>query len=194
DIVNLSSTCAGANCSESDGGGPDLSILRALRIARAVRLVRLARLVQYIRELRRLILSVAGTLKAVFWAIVLLTLIIYSFAVIFQQAVNDHEQAIVRNITAQSPADAVVMDKYFNGLARTAMTLLQTATGGVSWIEVEASLQTISPLLVITFLCYFSFIYFAVLNVVTGVFCSSAIESASEDAEALIDDHLRRSK
>eukprot|EP00913_Durusdinium_trenchii_P026273 g24652.t1 len=80
------------------------------------------------------------------------------------------------------------------------MTLLQTATGGVSWIEVESTISGISSLLVVLFLCYFSFIYFAVLNVVTGVFCSSAIESASQDcspakdAEAQIDEHVRKSK
>mmetsp|Transcript_18033 Transcript_18033/g.37833 ORF Transcript_18033/g.37833 Transcript_18033/m.37833 type:complete len:178 (+) Transcript_18033:2-535(+) len=41
---------------------------------------------------------------------------------------------------------------------------------------------------------YFSFIYFAILNVVTGVFCSSAIESASEDAGMLIVDHMRKTE
>ncbi|CAL1149980.1 unnamed protein product, partial [Cladocopium goreaui] len=185
DLVNLMNTCE--NCSES---GLDLGILRALRIARAVRLARLARLVQYIRELRRLIISVLATLKSVFWTIVLLALIIYTFAVIFQQAVNDYEQSVLRsNATPSSETE-----KFFPGLLRTAMTLLQTATGGLSWIEVESALSNISTLLVVTFLLYFSFIYFAVLNVVTGVFCSTAIENASQDAEAQIDEHVRKSK
>lgn len=185
DLVNLMNTCE--NCSES---GLDLGILRALRIARAVRLARLARLVQYIRELRRLIISVLATLKSVFWTIVLLALIIYTFAVIFQQAVNDYEQSVLRsNATPSSETE-----RFFPGLLRTAMTLLQTATGGLSWIEVESALSNISTLLVVTFLLYFSFIYFAVLNVVTGVFCSTAIENASQDAEAQIDEHVRKSK
>lgn len=185
DLVNLMNTCE--NCSES---GLDLGILRALRIARAVRLARLARLVQYIRELRRLIISVLATLKSVFWTIVLLALIIYTFAVIFQQAVNDYEQSVLQsNATTSSETE-----KLFPGLLRTAMTLLQTATGGLSWIEVESALSNISTWLVVIFLLYFSFIYFAVLNVVTGVFCSTAIENASQDAEAQIDEHVRKSK
>lgn len=196
DVVSLvnAAACRGREC-ENTEEGIDLSILRAVRIGRAVRLARLARLVQYIRELRRLILSVAGTLKAVFWAIVLLALFIYTFAVIFQQAVNDYEHDLVtKNSTAYDPAANPERGRFFDGILRTAMTLLQTATGGVSWIEVEAALAGISPLLVLIFLMYFSFIYFAILNVVTGVFCSSAIESASEDAGMLVVDHMRKTE
>ncbi|CAE7473678.1 CACNA1E [Symbiodinium sp. CCMP2592] len=196
DVVSLvnAAACRGRDCENPDES-IDLSILRAVRIGRVVRLARLARLVQYIRELRRLILSVAGTLKAVFWAIVLLALFIYTFAVIFQQAVNDYEHDLVtKNSTAYDPAANPERGRFFDGILRTAMTLLQTATGGVSWIEVEAALAGISPLLVLIFLMYFSFIYFAILNVVTGVFCSSAIESASEDAGMLIVDHMRKTE
>eukprot|EP00439_Symbiodinium_sp_Y106_P021184 s1007_g2.t1 len=196
DVVSLvnAAACRGRDC-ENPEESIDLSILRAVRIGRVVRLARLARLVQYIRELRRLILSVAGTLKAVFWAIVLLALFIYTFAVIFQQAVNDYEHDLVtKNSTAYDPAANPERGRFFDGILRTAMTLLQTATGGVSWIEVEAALAGISPLLVLIFLMYFSFIYFAILNVVTGVFCSSAIESASEDAGMLIVDHMRKTE
>ena len=38
---------------------------------------------------------------------------------------------------------------------------------------------------VMLFYFYIAFVYFAVLNVITGVFCSSAIESASRDLEAV---------
>jgi len=145
DLVNLT-TCE--NCSES---GLDLGILRALRIARAVRLARLARLVQYIRELRRLIISVMATLKSVFWTIVLLALIIYTFAVIFQQAVNDYEQSLLQGNTTVVSTET---EKFFPGLLRTSLTLLQTATGGLSWIEVESALSNISTLLVVVFLCF----------------------------------------
>merc|ERR1712232_274783 len=38
-------------------------------------------------------------------------------------------------------------------------------------------------MLVALYLCYFVFTYFAVLNVITGVFCQSAIESATTNKE-----------
>eukprot|EP00434_Breviolum_minutum_P030807 symbB.v1.2.027241.t1/scaffold2776.1/size70721/3 len=135
-----------------------------------------------------------ATLKSVFWTIVLLALIIYTFAVIFQQAVNDYEQSLLQGNTTVVNPETDKTEKYFPGLLRTSLTLLQTATGGLSWIEVESALSNISTLLVAIFLLYFSFIYFAVLNVVTGVFCSTAIENASQDAEAQIDEHVRKSK
>merc|ERR1711865_1085779 len=39
----------------------------------------------------------------------------------------------------------------------------------------------------LTFLVYIAFTYFAVLNVVTGVFCESAIASAAKDNDSLIE-------
>merc|ERR1712083_360287 len=38
----------------------------------------------------------------------------------------------------------------------------------------------------LVYLAYITFTYFAVLNVVTGVFCQSAIESAAHDQEAML--------
>ncbi|CAE7237714.1 unnamed protein product, partial [Symbiodinium pilosum] len=51
----------------------------------------------------------------------------------------------------------------------------------VSWEEVLEPLEHISLLWVIVFLFYVQFTYFAVLNVLTGVFCQSAVESAQND-------------
>merc|ERR550525_456119 len=69
-------------------GAPSVSSARLLRILRATRLIRalkLARIIRYIRPLRILIHSIASTLKAVCWALVLLGLIIYCFAILFTQ-------------------------------------------------------------------------------------------------------------
>eukprot|EP00413_Alexandrium_margalefii_P030028 CAMPEP_0204556198 /NCGR_PEP_ID=MMETSP0661-20131031/29422_1 /ASSEMBLY_ACC=CAM_ASM_000606 /TAXON_ID=109239 /ORGANISM="Alexandrium margalefi, Strain AMGDE01CS-322" /LENGTH=59 /DNA_ID=CAMNT_0051563305 /DNA_START=56 /DNA_END=231 /DNA_ORIENTATION=+ len=57
-------------------------------------------------------------------------------------------------------------------------TLFQAITGGISWHEPVETLGQVSVMLVWLFTAYLSFTYFAVMNVVTGVFCNSAIESA----------------
>merc|ERR1712003_170298 len=43
-----------------------------------------------------------------------------------------------------------------------------------------------NPLWILFFVMFIAFVYFAVLNVVTGVFCNSAIENAQHDQELLI--------
>lgn len=59
-------------------------------------------------------------------------------------------------------------------------------TGGLTWIEVSDALARISPLWQMLFEVYIAFCLFAVLNVMTGVFCQSAIESAERDHELIL--------
>jgi len=65
--------------------------------------------------------------------------------------------------------------------------------GGISWHEVVVPLALISWVWVLVFLAFISFTFFAVLNVITGVFCQSAIESAQQDKD-LVTMHLMANK
>eukprot|EP00439_Symbiodinium_sp_Y106_P071970 s1235_g13.t1 len=61
----------------------------------------------------------------------------------------------------------------------------------VSWENVIAPLRLISGMWALVFILYVSFTYFAVLNVVTGVFCQSAIESAQNDHATMVQSILK---
>ncbi|CAE7426688.1 CACNA1G [Symbiodinium natans] len=63
--------------------------------------------------------------------------------------------------------------------------------GTAAFSKVMAPLMEISPLWVALFLFYICFTYFAVLNVVTGVFCQTAIESAQNDHAAVVHSILK---
>lgn len=71
--------------------------------------------------------------------------------------------------------------KYFGSLPFTMLSLFMSISGGVSWELVIRPLQEISATWVVIYLFYVAFTYFAVLNVVTAVFCQSAIEGAQND-------------
>jgi len=62
-------------------------------------------------------------------------------------------------------------------------TLFKAISGGVDWQEPVDLLFSLHPVWVAVYLVYFALTYFALLNVVTGVFCHTAIESASHDGE-----------
>ncbi|CAJ1337572.1 unnamed protein product [Effrenium voratum] len=81
------------------------------------------------------------------------------------------------------------------------LSLFMSIAGGVSWVEVLAPLKFISSAWTVCFLFYIAFTYFAVLNVVTAVFCQSAIEAAQSDqvtmVQTLLDNkesHLKKFK
>ncbi|CAE7527669.1 Catsper1, partial [Symbiodinium microadriaticum] len=53
---------------------------RIIRVARILRAVRVVRVLRFVTALRTLVMSIFHTLKALFWALVLLFLIVYVFA------------------------------------------------------------------------------------------------------------------
>jgi len=77
-------------------------------------------------------------------------------------------------------------------LRRTGLTLMQACTGGLNWFEVERGLADIHWMWVVVFVLYFCLVYFALMNVVTAVFCSSAVERAHQDQEAAIQNELQK--
>merc|ERR550537_660010 len=67
-------------------------------------------------------------------------------------------------------------------------------SGGINWSEVAEPLMEVHGYLIGVFLMYISFVVFAVMNVVTGVFCENAIATAQMDQEEVISQHLASKK
>lgn len=119
------------------------------------------RIFRFVIALRTLVRSIMHTLKALIWAMLLLTLIVYVFAVLFTQIVDGAEKDL--GVDAPEMANST---RYFGSLPQTMLSLFMSITGGVSWEAVIEPLTFISPVWSLVFLFYISFIYFAVLNVV----------------------------
>mmetsp|Transcript_23498 Transcript_23498/g.55446 ORF Transcript_23498/g.55446 Transcript_23498/m.55446 type:complete len:598 (+) Transcript_23498:44-1837(+) len=167
---------------ESSGSLASVTSLKSFRLVRLTRLLRTVqfiRIFRFIMALRTLVTSIFSTLKALSWALILLFLIIYVFAILFTQSVNDY----VRDPDVAPLSDELRMacDKYYGSMQDTVLTLFMSIAGGLSWAEAFAPLKAISAWWAVCYLFYICFTYFAVLNVVTAVFCQSAIESAQSD-------------
>lgn len=152
-------------------------ILRIIRITRLMRVLRIARLVRFVRALRVLIFSIGETMKSVTWAMVLLLIIIYFFAVLFSQSTVEYLQ--------DNPNDPEIR-AFWGSLLGTMLTLLQSVTGGVDWGNAVDPLGRVHFLLVSLFIFYIMFSLFAVLNVITGVFCQGAIEGKQIDTDLMV--------
>lgn len=159
-----------------------LKALRLVRITRIVKVARLARVLRFVMALRTLISSIIYTLKSLIWAMILLGLIVYVFSVLFAQAVGD----VLMFDNNLSEEMEIASMRYFGTLEDTMLSLFMSIAGGVSWEEVVRPLKAISTAWVFVFLFYIAFTYFAVLNVVTGVFCQSAIDSAQNDQTVVL--------
>lgn len=156
----------------------NMRLLRILRIAKITRAFRIVRLVRFVRSLRTLLLCIGRTLRAMAWSAVLLGLIIFLFGLIFTDICTEH--------LSQAQDEGILEDflKLRAGsLLATMHTLFGSITGGFTWIEARDAFDEISIIYGFLFEVYIAFCNFAVLNVMTGVFCQSAIESAEKDHE-----------
>lgn len=151
-----------------------IRIIRIIRITRVMRNVRSIKLLRFVASLRTLVSSIAATLKSLLWALLLLVMIIYSVAVILTQNATAH----VRDVGVDDP-----LHEFWGDLFKSSFTLFKCISGGISWHDVVVPWQDVSFGMVALFTFYIFFTYFAVLNVITGVFCQSAIETVGQEPD-----------
>lgn len=162
------------------GGANKLTYVRIIRMARTVRIFRIMRILKDFASLRILLYCVLTTLRSLIWTLLLLAIIMYVFGIMFTQASSDFVVEQPESEVAESVRQS------WGSLWISAYTLFKAVTGGVSWQEVSTPLGIVHPFMEAIFLIYISFTYFAVLNVVTGVFCQSAMESANHDKDMVV--------
>jgi len=172
---------------QASSNSANVRLIRMTRIAKMIRLLRIARLLKFFRALRTLVYQIAGTLRSVFWALILMLLINYLFAMIMVQAVGEFVAT-----TEMAHVKYPRLVKYWGTLPRTMYTLYKAVTGGVDWEIVALPLSDVHWLGVCVFLFFLSFVLFAVMNTVTGVFCQKAIEAAQSDHDSAIRNEIRQ--
>jgi len=175
----------GSSDLDAIAGVSGLKSFRIVRLSRILRTAQFVSIFRFVIALRMLVTSILHTLKALVWAMTLLVLIVYVFAVLFTQAVSDYKADSNTTLVHQDAAQL-----YFGSLVDSMLTLFMSLAGGVSWEQALAPLREISAIWVICYVGYIAFTYFAVLNVVTAVFCQSAIESAQNDQVTLMQNML----
>ncbi|CAE7233511.1 unnamed protein product, partial [Symbiodinium necroappetens] len=160
-----------------------------LRLVRALRGIRVVRLLRYIGALRTIVFSIISTLGSVFWTSLLLVVLFYLFGVLIAQIVTDHCRHVKFQPDSLDCANEEVFGKlltYWSSVPESMLTLLMAITGGLSWNDALTPLRPISEIAVTGLIAYIVITVLAVLNVVTGVFCNMAIESARADKDIAI--------
>lgn len=139
-----------------------LRAVRVIRVTRMLKTLRLLRIFRFIVALRTLVTSIISTLKNLFWALMLLGIIIYAFAILFCQAVRTH-----LTDPAMPPLPEEVRDqaeRFFGTLLDTMLSLFMSITNGVSWNLILIPLKEVHVVWVVFFLFFIAFTYLAVLN------------------------------
>jgi hypothetical protein len=122
------------------------------------------------------------SLQSVFWSLLMIFVMIYIFALVLRQAAREVEKS-----GGRTPKD---FDLYWGSLSASMFTLFKAIAGGLSWHDCVVPLAALHGIWTAVFILYICFATFAVFNVITGVFCESAIEGAQSDRELAVQKHM----
>eukprot|EP00930_Biecheleria_cincta_P034585 TRINITY_DN23886_c0_g3_i1.p1 TRINITY_DN23886_c0_g3~~TRINITY_DN23886_c0_g3_i1.p1 ORF type:complete len:602 (-),score=106.66 TRINITY_DN23886_c0_g3_i1:90-1895(-) len=164
----------------------------ALKMMKMMRIVRVFRVFRFFRQLSRLALMILDSIRSLFWAMFMLLLITYVFAVVLTTRASEW---LIRQVDTTQPdwhsqlqagARTSTIQRLYGSVPQTLYTLFRAAMAGISWGEVCDPLFEVGWFAVLMLLAYISFTVLAVLNVVTGVFVDNAFRSADKQRSDVI--------
>jgi Ca2+-binding EF-hand superfamily protein len=153
------------------------SVGSSLKTIKMLRIVRIFRVFRFFKELSLLAAMIADSVKSLLWALVMLTIIIYVFAICFTQGVTAH--------MVLKGEDPLLM-AMFGSLGTTVYSLIMAMLGGIDWGEVSTPLMDVGGIMFCLFMFYIFFVLLAVLNIITGVFVDNAVETAKSQRDFII--------
>lgn len=144
------------------------TIAGVMRLLRLFRLVRLARVLLIKKELRNLLIGLSASCSAVFWAFLLLLIMMYVGALFCMTVLGDRED----------------LSELFGSIGLSLWTHFMVTTQE-AWPDVsDAVMAAAGEHWALYFICFICVTSLAVMNLVTGVVCEKLIENPHSQAEA----------
>merc|ERR1719265_2664983 len=125
-----------------------------------------------------------GSLKSLFFTMVLIGLLVFIVGVLLTQLVSERLNSMVEDnaVTAQATSEEL---RLFRTLDVSCLVLFMSLTGGLDWRDgLDPLMEHISPYIAVIYCLFISFGVLCMLNVVTGIFVESACNSSAEEKDA----------
>jgi voltage-gated sodium channel len=200
-----------------DQDSENTPVLQALTILRALRLVRVVRVVSRVKifhEVWLLLRGLTGSMRVLFWTVVVIFFITYMFAVFgvvlisvkiktaydaevirTQGAVPDYsafancgtavDTALNFRSTQNSLDQLKMLHESTLGIWQWMFTLLQVLTLD-SWMSIARPMQTYVPWSWAFFYLYIAIAVFVLMNLVTAIIVENALKSSQKDADEVL--------
>jgi len=164
-----------------EGNVPNTMGLRVLRLLRLLKMFRVVRIARFMRELRTIVSSIVGSVRTLFWSMVMLAIILYIFGLVFLQAAT----SVLPDKALDNSTREQLLD-YFGSVYKSMLTLYMATTGGADWGPMASPLAAAGVGYYYLFLFYISLLSMAILNVVMGLFVDAAMKAAEIDRIEMI--------
>jgi len=155
-----------------------LRVERLLKMTRAFRILKVVRHLVIFRQLRILLLASLNCLIFMFWAMVVLLVVIFLFAILFLMGISSY-------VSDSSMGDTTVESfrVFFHSLPMAMLTLWMSCSGGVDWWDVEILLLKMPWPWCVLFAFFQGLMLLGMLNIVTGFVVQDAIEAMNADKD-----------
>jgi hypothetical protein len=159
----------------ADSGMGNTSVLKLVRLARLTRMARMAKLLRAIPELVILIKGMAVASRSVGFTLILLTLLIYFFAIVFRQLMDNTE----------------VGDEYFYSVPKSMMSLLMD---GVLPDQASIVMACADQSFLFGAICLLFILLsgLMVMNMLVGVLCEVVSVVSSVEKETLTVNYVKQ--
>jgi len=166
----------------------DMSLFRLVRLLRLARVLRIVRLVRAFRELRVLIRTVVSSVRALFWSVILLGLMLMMAAIFLGQILQD---------TLEDPATDDHVRSFvwlqFGTAGHTIYTLFVWMLSGSWAITATRLIQEVDGRYSIFVVVYIVIMNFTLIRVVGAVFIKDTWAAAKKDTESVIEEVMQES-
>mmetsp|Transcript_79391 Transcript_79391/g.246513 ORF Transcript_79391/g.246513 Transcript_79391/m.246513 type:complete len:545 (+) Transcript_79391:1-1635(+) len=173
---------------EEDSSGAGMMWMRLLRLLKMMKLLRVVRVMRFFRELRLMLFSIARSFRSLLWAMLMLLLIMYIFALCFIQGATVYITE-TRPIDMSQEVEESLLT-HWTTVLDSLLTLFMAITGGDDWSNFLLSCTAFGEIYHYLFICYIMFQTIAVLNVLTGIFVEASLDAAQADQDNVIHEAL----
>jgi len=173
-VTPISNSGFGLDTSGDSSTANNLQLLLILRVARLLKLARAVRLMSQFRLLWKLVRGLWSAVEALMWAVVLATVMIYSFAIAGVEILANQDW---------NEAEEELVEIHFGTVSKSMLTLIQIMTLD-SWAAIARPMATKYPYVIVYFVLFIGLCSIVLLNLVTAIIVETSMDGASKDREA----------
>jgi len=163
---------------DSGSGSVALRLVRLLKLAKALRALKI---VAGFDTLRAILVCIQGSFRTLLWSMLMLYIVFYIFSLIFVQ----QAAAKIQQIGDREDDLASELLGSFSSVMQSIVTLTKAAFGGEDWGVTYDLLVQCGWVSSSIFMLFVAFTQVALINIITGIFVDSAMQSLMPNREQM---------
>jgi hypothetical protein len=149
--------------------------------------MRAVRAMSELKHLRAFLVCLQGSFMSFFWSLVMLVAVLIIFSLFMVQILAAHLVDTDQTLGGD-------MEAMFGTVFKSTMTLFVASTGGRDWAVAYEVFSETGWAGCVIYLVFIAFTQLALINIITGIFVESAVQTLRPDRETIVTEHIRLEK